>query len=107
MKKHIVLFEKENWAGDYKQELWDVDEKRVLYSVYDLSEYPEDAIIGRNLVSGNDALDLIKLGMHYSKMGYDEIDFNYLECPENMKLDNFIENYFNNENTNNNKKNEN
>ena len=105
MKKHITLFEKGSWFGDSCQELWDIDDRKELYGVSDLSECPEDAVIGRALLSGEEALDLVKLGMNYSKMGYDEIEYNYLECPEDVELDEFIEEYL--DNANNDKQNEN
>ena len=41
--------------------------------------------------------------MNYSKMGYDEIEYDYLECPENIDLDEFIQNYLDNANANNDK----
>lgn len=103
MKKHITLFGKESLLGDSRQELWDIDDRKKLYGVSDLSECPEDAIIGRALPSGNKILDLVKLGMSYSKMGYDEIEYNYLECPEDIELDEFIQNYLYNANANNDK----
>ena len=103
MKKHITLFGKESLFGDSRQELWDIDDRNRLYRVSDLSECPEDAIIGRALLCGEEVLDLVKLGMNYSKMGYDEIEYNYLECPENVDLDEFIQNYLDNANANNNK----
>lgn len=103
MKKHIVLFGKESWLDNSCQELWDMDDRKALYGVSDLSECPEDAIIGRALLSGEEALDLIELGMNYSKMGYDEIEYNYLECPEDVELDEFIQDYLDNANTNNDK----
>lgn len=96
MKKRIVLFAKTYWSGDSRQELWDIDDKKELYGVSDLSECPEDAIIGRDLVSGEEALDLIKLGMKYSKVGYEEIEYSYSECPEDIDLDEFIQNYLDN-----------
>ena len=85
MKKHITLFEKVFSFGDSHQELWDIDDRKRLYRVSDLSECPEDAIIGRALLSGEEVLDLVKLGMNYSKMGYDEIEYDYLECPKVME----------------------
>lgn len=90
MKKHITLFEQVSLFSDSHQELWDIDDRKQLYGVSDLSECPEDAIIGRALPSSNKALDLVKLGMNYSKMGYDEIEYNYLECPKDVDLDEFI-----------------
>ena len=102
MKKHITLFGKESLFGDSRQELW--DDRKKLYGV---SECPEDAIIGRTLLSGEEVLDLVELGMSYSKMGYDEIEYNYLECPEDVELDRFIQDYLDNENANNGKYNKN
>lgn len=103
MKKRITLFEKESLFCDFRQELWDVDDRKKLYGVSDLSECPEDAIIGRALLSGDEVLDLVKLGMNYSKMGYDEIEYNYLECPDDVELDKFIQDYLGNADTNNDK----
>lgn len=103
MKKHITLFAKESWFGDSCQELWDIDDRKVLYGVSDLSECPEDAVVGRALLSGEEVLDLVELGMNYSKMGYDEIEYNYLECPEDTDLDEFIQNYLDNANADNTK----
>lgn len=105
MKKHITLFEQVSLFGDSHQELWDIDDRKELYGVSDLSECPEDAIIGRALPSGYKILDLIKLGMNYSKMGYDEIEYDYLECPKDDDLDEFIQNYLDNANANNGKQN--
>ena len=42
MKKHITLFEKVFSFGDSHQELWDIDDRKELYGVSDLSECPED-----------------------------------------------------------------
>lgn len=103
MKKRITLFETELSFGDSHQELWDIDDKKELYGVSDLSECPEDAIVGRALLSGDEVLDLVKLGMNYSKMGYDEIEYDYLECPKDEDLDEFIQNYLDNANANNDK----
>lgn len=107
MKKHITLFGKESLFGDSRQELWDIDDRKKLYGVSDLSECPEDAIIRRALLSGEEVLDLVELGMSYSKMGYDEIEYNYLECPEDVELDGFIQDYLDNANANNGKYNKN
>lgn len=87
--------------------MWDIDDRKKLYGVSDLSECPEDAIIGRALLSGEEVLDLVELGMNYSKLGYDELEYNYLECPEDIELDGFIQDYLDNANANNGKYNKN
>lgn len=98
MKKHIILFKQGSLFEPCTQQLWDIDTKERLYSVSDLSECPEDAIIGRDLFSGEEALDLIQIGMDFYKKGYTEIDFEIVECPED--LEEFIENYIKNGNIN-------
>ena len=42
MKKHIILFWKDSLFGSSCQELWDIDDRKKLYGVSDLSECPED-----------------------------------------------------------------
>ena len=42
MKRHITLFEKVFSFGDSRQELWDVDDRKKLYGVSDLSECSDD-----------------------------------------------------------------
>ena len=42
MKKHITLFGKESLFGDSRQELWDIDDRKKLYGVSDLSECSDD-----------------------------------------------------------------
>lgn len=54
------------------QELWSEDEK-VHYSVSNLCECPEDAIIDRDLVSADEIVDFIELGMRLAEKGYDRI----------------------------------
>ena len=43
MKKHIILFWKDSLFGGSCQELWDIDDRKKLYGVSNLSECPEDA----------------------------------------------------------------
>lgn len=77
------------------QELWDPDEKYCLFSVSNLWECPEDAIIGRALHNSQDARFLIEHGIEYAKEGYDSITAIYAECPSDEDLEEFIENYLN------------
>ena len=42
MKRHITLFGKESLFGDSRQELWDIDDRKKLYGVSDLSECSDD-----------------------------------------------------------------
>lgn len=50
MLKTLIAFEESSdWEGIYHQELWDPDKRTCLFSVSNLWECPEDAIIGRGL----------------------------------------------------------
>lgn len=92
MIKNLILFD--NLGDEYRhQELWDPDKGQLLFSVSDLWECPEDAIIGRALHDGEDASSLIEAGMRYSKEGYSSINLTYVEVSENEDMDEFIEGY--------------
>lgn len=47
--------------------------KKVHYSVSNLCKCPEDAIIDRDLVSADEIVDFIELGMRLAEKGYDRI----------------------------------
>lgn len=47
---------------------------RTIYSVHSLTDCPEDAIIGRSLVSAEKVIDYIKYGMRLAAQGYTEDD---------------------------------
>jgi len=68
MKKYLTVVTQRN---DYKT-------KQVLYvdtderlGVYDLSECPEDAIIGRDLVDCDDIAKYIKMGAMLAREGFE------------------------------------
>lgn len=62
------------WGDDYPrvQILTDKDDKQ-LYSVCNLVECPEDAIIVRSLVSAEEIVSFIELGMKLAKEGYTSV----------------------------------
>ena len=96
MTKTLIVFEESSeWEGVSHQELWDPDKKSCLFSVSNLWECSEDAIIGRSLHDADDASLLIKYGMKYSKEGYDDVIVIHIECPDREDLEEFIENYLN------------
>lgn len=60
-----------------------IDEnKKLLFSVCDLTECPEDAIIGRDLFDANDYIDTLHLGMQLAKEGYDDIEVEWVEVKD-------------------------
>ena len=79
---------------DYqRQELWDIEKEYSIYSVSDLWECPEDAIIGRALHDAGDAFDLIEIGFKYASEGYTKINLIWENCPKDEELDDFAEEY--------------
>ena len=46
----------------------------ISFFAYDLTEYPEDATLNRDLFSGYDYITAIRLGMRIAKEGYSFID---------------------------------
>lgn len=75
MKEFKLFFYDDNKGyGENYQKVWsDNEDEKVSFSVYDLTDYPEDAVIGRDLFTGYDFIEAIKLGFRIAKRGYDEI----------------------------------
>lgn len=68
MLKTLIAFNQGNIFEEVAhQELWDPDEKYCLFSVSNLWECPEDAIIGRDLFDSYDAEILIEHGMKWAR----------------------------------------
>ena len=57
---------------NYQQMLVDENGKEI-FSVWDLTDCPEDAIIGRDLFDADDYVLTLKRGMELAKQGYDDI----------------------------------
>ena len=49
------------------------DGDKLLFDVYNLTDCPEDAIVGRSLFSSSDWVDAVKLGMELARQGYDDV----------------------------------
>ncbi len=54
------------------------DEPNVKYSVYNLCECPEDAIIDRDLFSADQYIATLNLGIKLAKKGYTKVVAEYL-----------------------------
>ena len=65
----------DDWGITTSEEIRGVSENgtEINFWVHDLSECPEDAILGRDLFTGADYLDAIELGMKLAQEGYTEI----------------------------------
>ena len=75
------------------ESLYDVDSHKLLYSISDMWDCPEDATIDRALPSARDAINLIQLGIKYHTEGYDKIEIARACTDEDVEE--FIEEYFN------------
>ena len=75
------------------ESLYDVDSHKLLYSISDMWDCPEDATIDRALPSARDAINLIQLGIKYHTEGYDKIEIARARTDEDVEE--FVEEYFN------------
>ena len=75
MKLHVKVSEEcDRWGDVYRQKVICAEVPDVNYSVCDLCDCPEDAIIYRDLVSAYDYIDILKLGMRLAFDGYTDIE---------------------------------
>ena len=92
MIKNLLIIYINNWCNQ-TQYLYDLDSELEIFSVSDLSECPEDAIIGRALHDADDATNLIKTGLRYALEGYDDIKVIWKDCPEEDDVEEFVKEY--------------
>lgn len=75
--KNLTLYEEEDYyEGVRRQELYntgDENDIKIYFSVGNLSECPEDAIIGRDLFDANDYVNVLRQGIKLAKLGYDDV----------------------------------
>ena len=74
------------------ESLYDVDSHKLLYSISDMWDCPEDATIDRALPSVYEAITLIQLGIKYHIEGYDRIEIARAYTDKNVEE--FIDDYF-------------
>lgn len=76
MKKILELEVELDENGVCQEQVFDADDNdKLLFSVYNLNEYPEDAIISRDLFSASQYLSAIRYGIELAKQGYDEVEY--------------------------------
>lgn len=74
--KVIITWESDSELGEDYPRVQVLKDKagNELYSVHNLTDCPEDAIILRDLVSAEEIVGFIELGMKIAKEGYTSID---------------------------------
>ena len=65
----------------HSQNMYSKDRKMGYY-VQSLTDCPEDAIIGRDLVSAEEIINYIKFGMKLAQEGYTKIQVEYADTPD-------------------------
>ena len=71
-----VIYGEEDYYTRF-QELSCQEEPEVKYSVYNLSDCPEDAIIDRSLFSANQYVKVLNLGIKLAQKGYTKVVAEY------------------------------
>lgn len=71
VKTLTILEEESNWYGIDRQRV--SDEDTTVFRVHNLSECPEDAIIGRDLFDAYDFIRAVEYGMKLAQEGYTSI----------------------------------
>ena len=74
------------------ESLYDVDSQKLLYSIRDMWDCPEDATIDRALPSVYEAITLIQLGIKYHIEGYDRIEI--ARAYTDKDIEEFVDDYF-------------
>lgn len=93
MLKQLILFIYDI-EGISHHSLWDLDIKQCIFEVGDLSDNPEDAIIGRDLIDSYDIGFYLELGMSYSSKGYKSINIKEVYIPNSCEdINKYIKNY--------------
>lgn len=72
MKEYIIKFSDNHNYDHRRQKVWsDNEDEKIKFRVSDLSECPEDAIIGRDLFDARDFIRVLQLGFTIAQRGYD------------------------------------
>jgi hypothetical protein len=76
MKKILELEVELSGNGVCKEQVFDTDDdNKLLFSVSNLDECPEDAIISRDLFNAGQYLSAIRYGIELAKQGYDAVEY--------------------------------
>lgn len=73
MKKILILETESDEFGVCEEKVYNGD--NLLFNVYNLIDYPEDALISRDLFSASQYLEAVRYGIELAKQGYDEVEY--------------------------------
>lgn len=73
MKKILDLETKYDEFGVCEENVYDGN--NCIFSVHDLTDYPEDATISRDLFSAFHYLRAIRYGIELAKQGFEEVEY--------------------------------
>lgn len=70
----VKIFEEaDSYGSVHHQGVINKDTNEVLYAISNMSECPEDAVIGRGLFTADEYVDAIRFGMNLASQGYTDI----------------------------------
>lgn len=76
-----VLYEEDEYVGETRQKISN-DEENIYFSVSNLDECPEDAIIDRDLFIADDYINALNKGIELAEKGYTKVTGNYIKDEE-------------------------
>lgn len=81
-EKELVLNFYDNEEDEYHSQEISCETEKINFSVHNLWECPEDAIIGRDLFDADDYIRALELGMELARKGYTKIKINEIKESE-------------------------
>ncbi len=81
MKIKAIVYSVSDNYNDTVYQLVKINDRKC-FSVCNLSNCPEYAMIGRDLFDADDYLKAIKFGMNLAKQGYDDIQIEFKKSNE-------------------------
>ena len=79
IEERVKVFDLAEEVGDYEevwyQALFDKESHCPVFSVSNLNECPEDAIIGRDLFDAEDYIKAVRYGIMLAQQGYTDVEY--------------------------------
>jgi queuine/archaeosine tRNA-ribosyltransferase len=75
IKVYGLVEDEDEYGEVFYQKLYDKEEQVTFFTVSNLNECPEDAIIGRDLFDAADYIKAVRRGIKLAKQGYTDVSF--------------------------------